>query len=31
MADPNRVSAPRVPFFLLFLFLLLAAVIGGVV
>jgi S1-C subfamily serine protease len=31
MADRYQGSAPRIPFFLLFLFLLLAAVIGGVV
>jgi len=31
MADRQQSSAPRIPFFLLFLFLLLAAVIGGVV
>jgi serine protease DegQ len=31
MADPNRASAPRIPFLLLFLFLLAAALIGGVV
>jgi serine protease DegQ len=31
MADPTPVPAPRIPFFLLFLFLLIAAVIGGIV
>ena len=31
MADPKRASAPRIPFFLLFLFLLAAAIIGGLV